>query len=204
MIQKYSELSFLQKIAMYYYQKIDRTGAYYNVYSGFPRRGRVVLHVVYLFAIAIFVFSIKQYIHLQNYIEDKLMVDFLSSVGLCTAIIFCIYALFPLFYEFLFDKVDVIEVLKTKEDFIKQIKEKKKQWWRLRNINIFVRIVIYILLFSFSTTQALFFFLGNSPLAQRAEISKEDIPFEFWIIVSALILIFIVLENRISKQNSRK
>ena len=73
-----------------------------------------------------------------------------------------------LFLEFIID-FDVEKYQKEKEDKENYIRANKLQWWRLRNCNWFLRIVIYTIIFIFC-----FLMLLNSFL-----LSAQDQPLDF-------------------------
>ena len=87
-----------------------------------------------------------------------------------------------LFLEFIID-FDVEKYQKEKEDKENYIRANKLQWWRLRNCNWFLRILIYTVIFIFC-----FLMLLNSFL-----LSGNDRPVAFGTFLKQFLLVYVIV-----------
>lgn len=207
MIKEYSKLNLFQKIAIYFYENIDKTGIYYETfYNGTKNRvARIILYTLYIGSIVTLFYLIKNYFNLTDFIEDKQLIAFLSFVGQIITPLFLCYITFPFFYETLYNKVLIKEVLANKKEYKQAIKKNKKEWWRLRNIHFIFRIIIYFFISSFISTQVLVF----TNISSFKALDTDNINIDgggamlTWAL-SILIIIYLEVKIRKNQKHSHK
>ncbi|AFL69597.1 hypothetical protein [Sulfurospirillum barnesii] len=76
------------------------------------------------------------------------LTELTKDVSLAIALIPTIGVSFIVFYESIFS-LNVPEILKEKREQKQFIKATKAQWWRLRNMKFWVRIILYLFIYIF-------------------------------------------------------
>jgi hypothetical protein len=126
-----------QKIGLFFYETIDRTGFLLSAVRSVPR---LVRYAFYLFmVISLYVINTQ----LINLVQNELFKPILNSVSYFTVV----YLSLVVFYESLIN-TNVVAIIEEKKEKQKKIKTNKLQWWRLRNMNMFYRFMFYIFLYA--------------------------------------------------------
>lgn len=127
-----------QKIGLFFYNTIDRTGFILSAIRSVPVWVR---YPFYVFMVASLFFINTQLINLLQP-QYELLKPILNAASYFTVA----YLSLVVFYESLL-KTDVIAIIGEKREKEKEIKINKLQWWRLRNMNMFYRYVFYIIVY---------------------------------------------------------
>lgn len=155
------KLNLLQNLAFWWYRKIDVNGFLYTSLKSIPFLFRCLFYfslilafsysIEYFFDFTLKIFSNYNYIknHLPN-IESILNVLKYISILLISILIS---------YESIY-RIDLNNLINERKEKEKQIKINKNQWWRLRNKNIFFRIIFYLSI-GFTFSQIIYMYYLN-------------------------------------------
>jgi hypothetical protein len=130
-------MNFAQKLGLFFYETIDRTGFLYASLKSVHRFYRYGFYLMFL--LCCYVLN-TQVINLN---ENPLFAPLLNGAN----IFILAYLSLMICYESLFD-VDVVAILEEKKKKREYVKWHKLEWWRLRNMNMFYRFMFYIFLYA--------------------------------------------------------
>jgi hypothetical protein len=199
-----SNLNFLQKIAIKWYQTFDTTGLIFSMLQ------QLNIYMRLAFYAGLPLFTLFALSYLSGFLP-------LHKYGLTSLYNFITYATaigasIVVFYESIFS-LDIKAIIAQKKEEKQRIKREKLQFWRLRNMNIFVRILIYILIYFFIvnflqiTAIAAFFNTYANPTLQDIQMLEKSFnELLKWVsisyIFSFLTLEFFVQKIRKGRQNA--
>ena len=199
-----SNLNFTQKIAVKWYQTFDTTGLIF----GMLQELKIYIRFAFYAGLPLFI------VFTLNYLGTLLPLDNYGLNGLYSFITYATAAgaSIVVFYESIF-KLDIKAIIAQKKEEKERIKREKLQFWRLRNMNIFVRILIYILIYFFIvnflqiTAIAAFFNTYANPTPQDIQMLEKSFnELLKWVsisyIFSFLTLAFFVQKIRRGRQNA--
>lgn len=137
------KLNLLQTIGFWWYRNIDINGF---IFTGLRSLHTIYRYLFYFFLVFSFKFSYDFLIGMANYYagEHNFYPELISALltfflFISTSIISLIFT-----YEFIY-KLDIRLLVEQQKEKRKEIKRNKNQWWRLRNKNIALRILFYLI-----------------------------------------------------------
>lgn len=183
-----SNLNFVQKIGIKWHQTFDTTGLIFdalqelNIYIRFAFYAGLPLFIVFAL----------------NYLGTLLPLEKYGLNGLYSFITYTTAAgaSIVVFYESIF-KLDVKAIITQKKEEKARIKNEKLQWWRLRNMHIFARVALYILIYffivNFLQMMAVIAFFDTFKTPTEADIQVLKEGFEYILSWASIIYIFIFM-----------
>lgn len=212
-----TKLTLIQKVAVIWLKNVDNSLFMFNTLK------RLSAPMRYLFYVGLIGFSIFMMIFTGTLLTAFVGSDVagLELLKLMGNIIFygaSIGMILVLTLESVY-KLDVATILVQNKARQKEIKEKKLQYWRLRNMPIFVRIFLYICIFVFlyfvmySSAEGAYSHLFNGadlthPLVQQQknlfinEFKKMEQWFTFLYVISTITLDYFVSKKRDQREVS--
>lgn len=166
-----SKMNPIQKIALWWYRVIDSTGYIYTLVKSIHVSLRILFYSA--FVVSIF-FTLKisgAIIQLENYSIPVLLVPLLKVFGIVILYGSVILSALIVSYESILN-IDVKKEQQTIKDKKQHIKQNHLQWYRLRNMNLFFRILVYLLIYLIST-----YILNVISIAAYYDI-QSSMPFE--------------------------
>jgi hypothetical protein len=130
-------MNIFQKLGLFFYETIDRTGFLFAALKSVHRLYRYGFYIFFL--TSCYFFNSQLFTMIENPIFKPALEVFNMTILIFLSLITC--------YESLFD-VDVAAILEEKKKKREYIKWHKLQWWRLRNMNMFYRFCFYIFLYA--------------------------------------------------------
>src|SRR3989338_7638333 len=165
-----SNLNLAQKIALKWYQTFDTTGLIFGMLQ------QLNIYIRFAFYAGLPLFTLFA----LNYLSGLLPLDKYGLNGLYIFITYttAIGASLVVLYESIF-KLDVKSIIQEKKEEKARIKKEKLQWWRLRNMHIFTRVALYILIYFFMVNflqmmaVIAFFNIFKTPTEADIQVLKE-------------------------------
>lgn len=213
MEHKNKKLTLTQTVAIYWLKSIDSSLILYKQLKSLPQAYRLFLYAAligFLYFALKFAGSI-----IGGYFDTAPMPEvwyFLGDIVFYGVIIGML--LIPTLESL--NNCDVPQVLADEKAKAANIKAKKLQFWRLRNMNIFVRILIYIFFYMFLVFILQLSFVGLMlDVAQTTTLTQEHIQtlnneyentlrwITFVYLLSALALDYFVNKKRLSVKQSK-
>ena len=137
----------LQNIAISWYQSIDATGFIYTVVKSLNKYIRYLIYVSFPISLYFLLLFLGSIIDLNSYYDSNpLFANIANLLGWFTLYFSTFFASFIFTYETILN-IDINKKIKEKKDLKTFKKVNKLQWWRLRNMNRFTRILFYIILY---------------------------------------------------------
>lgn len=136
----------IQKIALWWYRTIDTSGLIFEVVKSVNLFFRLLFYSAFIITFYFTFKIIGSFIDFSGYSLSQwvlLLIDIVGQIILYGAV--TLSTLIITSESIL--KVDVKEELKKYKEKKQHIKENKLQWWRFRNMNLFVRLLIYVAIY---------------------------------------------------------
>lgn len=139
------QLNLLQKIALFYYKTIDLNGFIFITLKSLPLLLRILFYILLIIGfyfsinllLEIFSFFLSKYEYLKTFIPK------IDSIFTFVKYISVILISMIISYESVY-KENIKSLLDERSKKRESIKINNKQWWRLRNKNIFFRFFFYL------------------------------------------------------------
>ncbi|MDX9743906.1 MAG: hypothetical protein RBT59_08825 [Arcobacteraceae bacterium] len=135
-----------RSIGFWWYRTFDVSGLLFVIFKSLPSVFRYTSYI--LMIVSMFYFAKFVAVPILDWVETIFNIDgFVQKESLTTVNNFVIYSLvfivsLVVSYEAIFEeKMDGYIALRNEQKM--QIREKKKQWWRLRNQHGFIRLLFY-------------------------------------------------------------
>lgn len=186
-----------QKIGIWWLSVIDSNQALFLLLKPLHVSLRVIFYILLI---------------VGTFIISKFALDFAEltrDISLYIALIPTIGVSFIVFYEAIFS-LNVQEILKERQEKKQLIKATKAQWWRLRNMPFWVRVLLYLTLYiifqQFIQITAMVAFLETVQAPTQAQTAEFLNEFQTMIKYAtvAYILMLGTLEYFISKRKAKQ
>ena len=199
-------INFIQKIALSWYQVFDATGL---MFDSIKQQSKVIRYIIYLlFPLAAYFFffymaNIIDLQHSQIATEYPIFAFFLLKIGKVTFWAIVVLSSFIATYESILN-LNIAKIIKAKKEQIRYVKKHKLQWWRLRNMSLLLRLIVYTFMY-FILLQFLQFFTTNALM--QMHLNFTEIEDEYRVFLSQISIIYFIsvgiiefLVNRVRKQ----
>jgi len=193
-----TKFKFTEILALFFRKNIDSNLAIYTMVKGLNKYVRYIFYIFLIFGSS-FGFYYLSFFLLENNslgLSENILKIFEILFIFSSIYIFMICSSVS-FYESVVNTDFKLLVEKQKEQN-RMIKEQKAEKWRLRNMNIFLRFVIYFMIW-FSILQFYYYgvisFLANSDINENEMIrvlNEEMNSFTIYLTVASLIAMMIV------------
>jgi len=186
-------MSIFQKtVALLWFQHLDVNGyIFYNI-----RTLSIYVRIpFYIFLVFTVYFTIKFLGTFVDYSKFNLSAVILLALALTGKVILFLSTLLTALiatYEFIYHLDPKDELLKKKEA-LKEIRAKKLQWWRLRNMNFFFRALFYIVIYiAISKYLQISSFVAFIHVKDFSEIAYQTLKHDTEIVIQIYTFIFVV------------
>jgi len=144
--QQLTKFTMLEKVALYFSKKIDSNLAIYNATKDLNIYVRYLFYIFISVAAPVSLYFLSSFIlNLNTFELDNNLIDLIQSLFNVVCIFIFLLTSFVFSYEFLINKNINFQKLKEEEKEIEKLKKiRKDEFWRLRNLNLFFRVLIYV------------------------------------------------------------
>jgi len=193
-----NQITTAQKIAIFFQSKIDTNLALYLSIKDLNIYIRYLCYIFWSVTAPVAMYYLSRVVIDINTFELSINhLELLKSVFLVISICVFISCIIIFSYESVIkNNIDFTKLISEHKENIKKKKTEKKQWWRLRNMNLFFRLVSYISIW-FVIIQAYYYLLISIIVNNNIGVEKKEMinamnEFSLYLTVVMIVLISII------------
>jgi hypothetical protein len=204
-----TDYTILEKMSVSIFKKhIDTTQMLFKMAINMNKKMRYLFYFVLVFGTSAaiygisFIFDFGAYYDLSEYAIK--FINIIGFAGLCITVFLMILILG--YESIITNNLNIEEI----EDHLKKIEIEKKQWWRLRNMNFFLRFISYLAIWFFSL-QIYYYFMINFIVLNPSNFKTNNEALIFLgeqmsicIIVVTILLTVIIVRTELIKKKAEK
>ena len=185
-------MSIFQKIGLLWFQHLDVNGYIFNNIRTLSIYVRIPFYIFLVFSVYFSIKFIGTFIDFSKFNLSAVMLLVLALTGKVILFLSTLLTALIATYEFIYHLDPKDELLKKKEA-LKEIKAKKLQWWRLRNMNFFFRALFYIVIYiAISKYLQISSFVAFIHVKDFSEIAYQTLKHDTEIVIQIYTFIFVV------------